>query len=342
MLVSAAPALLNDECDCPCGCCELVDETVSLYDPATSTFYSSAGEGSWHFSAPDHRRGKTSTTWGSLWTNPKLCWQGGLDARLTIWITPPVVEKAGKYFFFKQMRITWGCDGEFTTGWIPSRAYTITLPICPAGEACTIELEAEYETRSGGDYACGGCAYDASSPLWSEFPLLAQVAPTYGDNQNSDASGCFARAFELTDPSLPRIVPLNRAGSFSSCNFTGTNLVTVNPVGSPCSVALPTVFANGDMNGGIVVNITWSGTTPTVVSYRLNGYARVVTVGYSGLRHAVGDGFPLVVVNQSLGAMSSPEEWCAAILNYCVGKSGTSPVPSPDPDNDGSVTVTIF
>lgn len=342
MLVNAAPALLNDNCDCPCSCCELINETVTLYDVPSDTYYSSTGSGIWRFSVPDSRRGDLYTTWGNLPTNPKLCWVGGLDAKLTISVRPPAVTKSGKYFFFKQMRITWGCDGEFTTGWIPTRAYTITLPLCSPPEVCTIVLEAEYESNSGGDYVCGGCAYDAASPLWSQYPLIAQVSPTYGANQFVDTTGCFATAFDLVDPNLPRTVALQRIGGASACDFTGSNGVTVDPVGSPCSTSSPVVSAVGAIGGGINVNVTWSGSTPTVVSYQLSGFATVATNFYDGFRHAVGDGFPLVVVNQSLGAMSSAAQWCAALLNFCAGKSGTSPVPSPDPSNDGSVVVDIF
>ncbi len=348
MLINAAPSLLNDDCDCPCSCCELVSESVTLYDVDSSTFYSSAGEGIWRFGTADSRRGDLYTTWGNLPTSPKLCWVGGANAKLSIWINPPAREKAGKYFFFKRMRITWGCDGEFTSGWIPSRVYTITLPICSAPEVCTIALEAEYESRTGGGLSCIACGYDAASPLWSEFPLVGVVTPSYGTEYTNatncvgEGNACFSTVRAGVESALPLAVPLART---DVCNFAGVASVTGVSGSSPECVGSPLPTGFGDTTAGIDIVVTWAGNVPTIVSYEVLGTVVIHSVGAGASVRAVGTGVPTETISLELPPQLSGAQWCATLLNFASGKTGISPAPSPsDETNDcvGSTTTVIY
>ncbi|GJM23947.1 MAG: hypothetical protein DHS20C16_03620 [Phycisphaerae bacterium] len=131
---------------------------------------------------------------------------------MTIIAHPPYIIQCNTRYYFQDMRITWGCAGEFTTGWIESRTYTINLPtceeVCDAGEICTITLEARYKEIVRGR-SCDECRINGG---FGTKGLVARVTPNWGpwqaaglQNPNDWSDGCEQELQDMLDGLVPEV-----------------------------------------------------------------------------------------------------------------------------------------
>lgn len=246
MLMSSAPALLTEACDCPCCCCELVSFSGSLLEIDGSNTCAIGNKLTWKFSREDKRHNLDEVQTGDEYS-PPLCFGPGA---LTITANPPFIAACGNLYFFKEMRITYGCDGALTTGWIESRTYTIVLPDCESGcppdGICTIQLEAKYQAVLRGRN-CDECR---SLGGFGTKGLVATLSPSWGpwqasglDDPSDWSDGCPSVLQDMLDDyaaqvqSFPMIAGdeifgvdcLDGIGSGCTCEFLGASQMIITP-----------------------------------------------------------------------------------------------------------------